>query len=661
MGAIRINLMGEFQWLTDDGDSLEIAAAKDQAVIAVLALSRNFTCSRSRIIDLLWSSRSKEQARASLRQSLWSLKKVLGDSADGILQVDRKRIGLNPDLIRTDIDESHELIDAANNDSLEKAVSLYRGDLLEGLVIQDRQWEEWLDQERESLLSKQAKLLCSLIDHYSAENNSGQLIDTARRLIELDPYREQGHRALMWGYAGSNQRALALKQFERCRELLQRELNTSPAAETQELFIRINEGEDVVIRSDEQLPVQSDELAEIALPEPILELPDKPSIAVLPFTNLSGDQEQEYFSDGITEDIITELSRFSSLFVVARNSSFMFRGKSVDVREVGRRLGVRFVLEGSVRMVDSRVRITGQLIDADTSDHVWADRYDGDLEDIFSLQDEISRAIVSTIVGRIDDFDTERIMDKPISNLSAYENVLRGQKLMHNYTENDYVEAREYFEHAISLDPNFARAHAWLAYVEFSLWLWYMTPDRLDEGMRIGETALALDDHESKSHLALGVAHLFRAEHDKAEYHLLRAAELNPNDDLIMIENGRYLMYVNEPLVGADTVRQAMRQNPNHPNWYWNILGRCFHTARQFEEAVSAFERIRTPQFWNHSYLAACYSELGQSDKAAIHVEAVLSLKPDFTVSEFTTALPYRDKQVLDEFIAGFHRVGLPA
>jgi len=661
MGAIRINLMGEFQWLTDDGDSLEIAAAKDQAVIAILALSRDFACSRSGIIDLLWSSRSKEQARASLRQSLWSLKKVLGDGADGILQVDRKRIGLNPEPIRTDIDEFQELIDAADNDSLEMAVSLYRGDLLEGLVIQDQQWEEWLGLERESLCSKQAKLLCSLIDHYSAENNSSQLIGTGRRLVELDPYREEGHRALMRGYAGSNQRASALKQFERCRELLQRELNTSPAAETQELLIRIKEGEGVVIRSDEQQPVQSDELAEIALPESMLELPDKPSIAVLPFTNLSGDQQQEYFSDGITEDIITELSRFSSLFVVARNSSFVFRGKTVDIREVGRRLGVRFVLEGSVRMVGGRVRITGQLIDADTTDHVWADRYDGDLVDIFSLQDEISRSIVSTIVGRIDDFDTNRITNKSTANLSAYESVLRGQKLMHNYTEDDYVEARKYFENAISLDPNFARAHAWLTYVELHLWVWYMTPYRLDQAVRLGEAALALDDHESKSHLALGVARLFRAEHTRAEYHLFRAAELNPNDDLIMVENGRYLMYVEEPLAGAETVRKAMRHNPYFPNWYWNVLGRCFHTAKQFEEAISALERIRTPQFWNRAYLAVCYSELGQSENAAMHREAVLSLKPDFTVSEFETACPYRDKQVLKEFIAGFHRAGLPA
>jgi TolB-like protein/Tfp pilus assembly protein PilF len=660
MPTVRINLIGEFQCLDKDGQVLDISAAKDQGVIAILTLSESHSCSRSRIIDLLWSDRSKEQALASVRQSLWSLKKVLGDSADSLLRVDRKKIGLNPGPVRTDIDEFRELIKSPESESLEKAVSLHRGDLLEGLVIQDRQWQEWLTRERENLRAGLAETLCTLIEHYTAEPDTHRLIDTGRRLIELDPYREEGHRAMMQGFADSNQKALALKQFERCSELLLQELKTAPSSETRELFTQIKEGA-TTPQSKEHRSISVDKPSEFEVPEQPFELPDRPSIAVLPFNNLSGDQEQEYFSDGITEDIITELSRFSSLFVVARNSSFQFRGKSVDIREVGRRLGVRFVLEGSVRTLGNRVRITGQLIDASSNDHVWADRYDGDLEDIFSLQDEISRSIVSTIVGRIDDFDTERITSKPTANLSAYENVLRGQKHMHRYTEDDFVEARQYFEHAISLDPGFARAHAWLAYVELHLWAWYLTPDRLDLAVGIGETALALDDHESKSHLALGVGHLFRAEHDKGEYHLVRATELNPNDDFIMIEYGRYLMYTNQPMEGAKIVRKAMRQNPYHPNWYWNVLGRCLHTAQHFGEAVSALERIRTPQFWNHAYLAACYSELGQSDKATKHLETVLSLRPDFTVSVFAKALPYKDAQVLREFMAGFERAGFPA
>ncbi len=178
--------------------------------------------------------------------------------------------------------------------------------------------------------------------------------------------------------------------------------------------------------------------------------------------------------------------------------------------------------------------------------------------------------------------------------------------------------------------------------------------------MSIGEKALSLDPHESKCHLALGVAHLFRAAHDKAGYHLTHSSGLNPNDDLIMVEHGRFQMYVGKPQEGADLVRQAMRRNPYHPNWYWNILGRCLHTSGAFEEAIAAFERISTAQFWTHAYLAACYSSTGNEAKAGEHVSETLALRPDFRLSRFSRHLPYRDKADLHRFLETLRRAGLP-
>lgn len=390
------------------------------------------------------------------------------------------------------------------------------------------------------------------------------------------------------------------------------------------------------------------------------ELPNKPSIAVLPFTNMSGDPEQEFFSDGITEDIITELSRFESLFVVARNSSFMFRNTSSDIREVSKKLGVRFVLEGSIRIAGNKVRITGQLINGATGEHVWADRYDGDLSDVFAVQDEITSSIVSTIAGRIEGYDLDRIRSKPTENLTAYESILRGQHLMHNYTDEGYLEAQKHFDYAISLDPTFARAHALKAYIDISMWIRDRNPEKLEQALNSGIAALALDDRESKGHLALGVAYLFLGEHEKAENHHQMAAKLNPNDDLIMLENGRFLLYVNKPLKGVEVVKQAMRQNPYHPNWYWNILGRCFHTAKKYMEAISALERVSNPSLWTRTSLAACYAEVGDFERARVQKEAVLSLKPDSNISDFTKALPYKDKKVLDEYLAGYRKAGFP-
>jgi adenylate cyclase len=393
---------------------------------------------------------------------------------------------------------------------------------------------------------------------------------------------------------------------------------------------------------------------------PALSLPDRPSIAVLPFENMSGDPEQEFFSDGITEDIITELSRYKSLFVVARNSSFVFRGRAVDVREVGTKLGVHYVLEGSMRKVGSRIRVTAQLIKAVSGEHVWAERYDGDLVDVFALQDEISRTIVSTIAGRLEENQAERLSLRPTEDLNAYEEVLQGQKLLHQYSLLDYERARMFFERAVAADPNFARARALLALVEAYCWFWDDNPTRLNRAVSIGETALALDQHESKCHLALGIAHLFRATHDKAGYHFGRGAALNPNDDLIMVEHGRYFMYVDRPKEGSELVRRAMRRNPYHPNWYWNVLGRCHHTAEEFELAIPAFEHIATPQFWTHAYLAACYAAIGESRKAAQHVAETISARPDFTVSGFAGHLPYQSQASLDRFLDTLRQAGLP-
>jgi adenylate cyclase len=268
--------------------------------------------------------------------------------------------------------------------------------------------------------------------------------------------------------------------------------------------------------------------------------------------------------------------------------------------------------------------------------------------------------VATSIAGRIEQFHAGHSAQKPTSNLSAYECLLRGQQLMHKYTRQDYADARGCFEQAIALDPAFARAYGWLACVELYDWFWDMTPGGPDRAILIGGRGLHLDDHDSRCHLALGVSYLFRKDHDKAGHHLGRAASLNPNDDLIMVETGRFKMYIGAPDEGAELVRRGMRQNPYHPNWYWNILARCLHTAGRYEEAIAALEHIETPQFWNYAYLASCYAELGEAEKARENAAAVLEMKPDFSITKFAAILPYRDPKVLAGFFAGFWYAGLP-
>ena len=232
-----------------------------------------------------------------------------------------------------------------------------------------------------------------------------------------------------------------------------------------------------------------------------LALPDKPSIGVLPFTNMSGDPEQEYFSDGITEDIITELSRFRTLFVIARNSSFAFKGQAVDIGEVGRKLGVQYVVEGSVRKAGNRVRITAQLVEAESGNHVWAERYDRDLEDIFAVQDEVARTIVATVAGRVDDAGAERTQRRPTNDMAAYDYLLRANRHVHRYTKSDTAKARSYIEKAIELDPEIARAYALLANLDVWDWFWREGgSESLDRAWAQLQKAIALDDNASETY-----------------------------------------------------------------------------------------------------------------------------------------------------------------
>jgi adenylate cyclase len=456
----------------------------------------------------------------------------------------------------------------------------------------------------------------------------------------------------------------ALAQFEQCRRTLADQLNAMPEQATLELLAEVKRRR---LQSTPHAtprprpPVGNGRAPDSVSPTSVPPLPDQPSIAVLPFTNMSAEPEQEFFSDGISEDIITELGRYKELFVIARNSSFAFKQAVIDSREVGQTLGVRYLLEGSVRKMGNRIRVTAQLVDTAQAVQVWADRYDRDVIDLFDIQDELTRSIVSTVKGRVEATVVERAARKPIDNLSAYECVIRGQALIHQFTQDSLAQARTLLEAAVALDPGMARALGWLAYVEaYESLYWQMSAANLDRAIQLAEQGLALDANDNRCHLALGLACLFRRAFEKARHHLVKASALNPNDDLSMIEWGRFLMYTNEALEGAEQVRRALRQNPFHPNWYWNVLARCLHTAKLYQGAIAALEQLETLHYWHHAYLAACHAALGQVELSKNHVARVLALKPDFSIAQFKLVHPYRDRLVLDDFFEGYHKAGLP-
>jgi adenylate cyclase len=401
-------------------------------------------------------------------------------------------------------------------------------------------------------------------------------------------------------------------------------------------------------------------------PKPIgktLLTPDKPSVAVLPFTNMSGDPEQEYFSDGLTEDIITGLSRFHSLFVIARNSAFTFKGQAVNVQEVGKKLGAHYVIEGSVRKAGNRVRVTAQLIDAQTGNHLWAQNFDRDLDDIFAVQDEVTRSIVSSLPERVGAADLERVKRKRTDRMVAYDYFLHGRELHHRFSKEDCIEGIQLLEKAVELDPSFAQAWAWLSCIVGQAWVRGYLPNKNDLWKRCvaaARKALELDEGDSECHRILSEIYLIQRKYDQAEYHNERGLSLNPNDPRLVVQRGYLLAYVGQPDKGVEWVKKVLTLDPFHPENYYANLGIVLHAAHRYEDAVEVFKRVPILQAAHYAYLASCHAHLGQSNLAEEHANKVLELEPDFTIAKYSATLRYKQPADLDHYINGLRKAGLP-
>jgi adenylate cyclase len=391
---------------------------------------------------------------------------------------------------------------------------------------------------------------------------------------------------------------------------------------------------------------------------------NKPSIAVLPFTNMSGDDEQEFFADGLTEDIITALSQFREFLVISRNSTFVYKGKAVNIQKVAKALDVNYVLEGSVRKAGDRVRITAQLIDAATDRHVWAERYDRELKTIFEIQDDVTSSIAATLPGRVEAAAYKRIKRNPTNSMAAYELVLAAKVLHHRSCREDNLEALKTIDRALALDPNYAHAHAWRGCIIGQSWVHNWCQDRDAAWQTVKkelEIALALDDDDSDVHRVMAALNLAVGDHGAAEYHQQRAIGLNPNNDLIVVQQGELLTWIGKPEEGIEWIRKAMRLNPYHPERFWNHLGRALFVACRYAEASDAFRRISRPDPSHHAFLAACAAMLGDEAGATAHVSRVLALDPKFSVERYLRTLHYRRSSDRDHHRKALLKAALPA
>jgi TolB-like protein/Flp pilus assembly protein TadD len=396
-----------------------------------------------------------------------------------------------------------------------------------------------------------------------------------------------------------------------------------------------------------------------------LEPPDKPSIAVLPFQNMSSDPEQEYLADGITDDIITNLSRFRDIFVIASNSSFAYKGKSVNVQDVSRELGVRYILEGSIQKSKDEIRINAQLIEGSTGSHLWAERYQRHVEDIFALQDEVVGLIVGSLAtgygGRLRKAWQRRGTENP----KAFDSFMRGMDLMDNFTKADNSRAKEYFEEAIRMNPNYGKAYAKLAwaYILDATEGWRDNyEDLMAKGLEAATKGVEIEDEESWVHWSLGACYFYAMQHDLGLAEFERAIELNPNDADVLADAGFYFTYAGKAEEGVELIYQAMRINPHYPEYYLVQLGQVLFDAHKYEEAIATFARLRNVEtLISCLYLAASQAALGKIDKAKEAIKRVLEHDPEATIEKWTRPrmTPYNNHEDAEHFGQNLRKAGL--
>jgi TolB-like protein/cytochrome c-type biogenesis protein CcmH/NrfG len=635
LAACSLTLLGGFGLRSADGRDLALSTRKDRLLLAYLALNAGRPLARDRLAGLLWGDRGETQARDSLRQSLAAIRQAFRQVGLDPVIAEREAVSFNAGDIEIDAVQFERL--AADSRTRFEAATLYRGALLDGIDGQTPEFEAWLGPERERLDSIAIHLVEQIAE--SAVPNE-PAIRLARQLLARDPLCEPVYRALMRLLVASGERASALKLYTACRDVLKKELDTSPDLQTESLY------RDILT----DRPAQSMSTEQAAAP-------DRPSIAVLPFSNLSGDPAFDHLCEGLAEDIITGLGRFRLLFVIDRHSSSAIAGQTSDVAEIGQRLGVAHLVQGSLQRLGEQARITVRLIKAATRAQFWGEAYGCPMSDILTVPDKVTGAIIATLHGRVESSLLEQSRRKP--RLAAYECLLRGLKHLRGYGPDDNKRAVELFQQAIDLDPNYARARAYRASADVILHGYSDAPDDvLDRALALVTTALELDESDGHCHRLLGAIQRYRGDMDSAERHYLRALEINPNDANVVVGCGRLLAYRGHLEEGIDRIREAMRLNPYHPEWYWVNLGSVLYEAERYADAAAAFGRVTAPGYWVICRIAGCYAQLGRMNEAKEAAASALRLRPDFSVAN----LRLRECQpaVAERIRDGLRKAGLP-
>jgi TolB-like protein len=654
-----LSLLGGFELAGPDG-RIDLASRKLAALLAFLACTVPQGHGRKKLMTLLWGSHFDAQARQNLRQALTRLRRVLGEDA---LISSGESVSLQPGVIACDVPRFEALVADGSRDALNEAVGFYRGRLLADIEIPEEAWTDWLRSERERVDSLALEAMVGLSGLELQSGFPERALAAAGKAIAVNNLREDAHRAMIRALVAAGRRADALKHYEQLAELLKCELNVEPDASTRALAGDLR-APHASLPAHQVHPAPPPSTG-AAFPA----LPDRPSLAVLPFANLSGDPEQEYFADGVVEEILSALSRIRWLFVIARQSSFSYKGRAVDVRQIGRELGVRYMVEGSVRKAGNRVRIIAQLIDAETDAHIWADRYERGLDDIFALQDEITERIVSAIEPTVQAVEIKRALAKPTDTLSAYDSYLRALPYYYAQTREGLGQAEALLGRAIAIDSDYAEALGTFADVMTSRIAngWHASRKReIGDACQAASRALAAGPSNSTCIAAAAYAFAVLGRRFEEALQLAeRAIEVHPNSTFVRNRAGAVYANSGESDKAIDQVAIALRMNPldNITSTFTFTVGAVAHFfARRFEESLRWGRRATaiTPQAEIPRWCAAAaLGHLGRIDEARAEIDGILVLHPIATLARARRASLQHD-WMYDLYLDGLRRAGLP-
>ncbi|HEY7301782.1 MAG TPA: BTAD domain-containing putative transcriptional regulator [Xanthobacteraceae bacterium] len=653
---MQLQILGGLDLTSASGEPAPDVTRQTRHMLACLALAGPKGLTRGELCALFWPDRPSALARNSLRQALVAIKKALSGGANAmLLHSDLEVVRLSAGAGTIDVHAFRHGVQGSR-DGLIAAANAYRGELLSGVEVPD-DVEQFVTSHRRSL-SDQAQVLAERLSKH--DDADDEMLDCAQalagRLLQSNPASEEAHRALMRIHLRRGRTNAALRQFAQCKEALRRELRTEPDVESRRLFNSIQSSD-----SDEgALPADRPAVANGA--------GVYPSIAIMPFDNL-GDAPDAYFADGVVEEITSTLSRIRDFFVIARQSTFTFKGRFVDVREVGRELGAAYVVEGTVRRGGDRLRISVQLVDAVTRAQLWSDRYEGAATEIFAFQDQIAAQVAGALKPAIRHAEIEAAQRKPPTSLKAYDQVMRAFPKLWGQNASAINEAIPILRDALRIDPQYGRAHALLAWCHAlnATYLWTADPEcDIEAARRAVDATKGLIDDDPTALTAAGAATGFCGDQEGASVLLEQALALDPNNAWAWARWGWTGVYRAQPQQALERFEKAMKLSPLDPFAFNTRMGMASALACSGRpaDAVAIARDVtkRHPDVtWANRQLAAWAGMAGDLETARSAARKLLAANPDFTIRRYLAIPGFREMgEYFDRMVQGLRAAGLP-